>query len=57
MTLSKIAKQKEFAHQNEVKLSRKTVMAFYSFSNIAANSDLMMKAFFKLSTSALRNLK
>lgn len=57
MTLSEIAKQKEFAHQDEVKLSRKTVMAFYSFTNIAANSDLMMKAFFKLSTGSLRNLK
>lgn len=57
MTLSEIAKQKEFTHQNEVKLSRKTVMAFYSFTNIAAASDLMMKAFFKLSTGSLRNLK
>lgn len=57
MTLSEIAKQKEFTHQDEVKLSRKTVMAFYSFTNMAASSDFMMKAFFKLSTGALRNLK
>jgi farnesyl-diphosphate farnesyltransferase len=57
MTLSKIAKRKQFIYKDEVKLSRKAVMSFYGFTKIAASSDILMKAFFRLSTSSLRNLK
>jgi len=57
MTLSKIAKRKQFIYKDEVKLSRKAVMSFYSFTKIAASSDILMKAFFRLSTGSLRNLK
>ena len=56
MTLSKIANRKQFAHKDEVKLSRSTVMSFYSFTKIAASSDILMKAFFYLSTGSLRKL-
>ena len=56
MTLSKIAKRKQFTHKDEVKLSRSTVMSFYSFTKIAASSDILMKAFFYLSTGSLRKL-
>jgi farnesyl-diphosphate farnesyltransferase len=55
MTLSKIA-NKQFTQQDEVKLSRKTVMAFYGFTKIAASNDLMMKAFFQFSTGPLRKI-
>ena len=57
MTLSKIAKRKQFIYKDEVKLSRRAVMSFYSITKIAASSDLLMKAFFRLSTGSLRNLK
>jgi len=57
MTLSKIAKRKQFIYKDEVKLSRRAVMSFYSITKIAASSDILMKAFFRLSTSGLRNLK
>lgn len=57
MTLSKIAKYKQFIYKDEVKLSRRTVMSFYSITKIAASSDILMKIFFWLSTSPLRNLK
>lgn len=57
MTLSKIAKRKQFIYKDEVKLSRKAVMSFYGFTKIAASSDILMKAFFRLSTGSLRNLK
>lgn len=56
MTLSKIANRKQFAHKDEVKLSRSTVMSFYSFTKFAAASDALMKAFFHLSTGSLRKL-
>ena len=56
MTLSKIANRKQFAHKDEVKLSRSTVMSFYSFTKIAAASDILMKSFFHLSTGSLRKL-
>jgi farnesyl-diphosphate farnesyltransferase len=55
MTLSKIAERTEFSHKDEVKLSRNTVMAFYSFTKIAVKSDLIMKAFFYLCSSAIRS--
>jgi farnesyl-diphosphate farnesyltransferase len=54
MTLSKIASRKEFNNKHEVKLSRKTVMAFYAFTKIAVNSDALMKLFFHNASSALR---
>ena len=56
MTLSKIANRKQFAHKDEVKLSRSTVMGFYSFTKLAASSDILMKVFFYLSTGSLRKL-
>lgn len=56
MTLSKIANRKQFVHKDEVKLSRSTVMSFYSFTKIAASSDALMKIFFHLSTGSLRKL-
>ena len=56
MTLSKIANRKQFVHKDEVKLSRSTVMSFYSFTKIAASSDALMKIFFYISTGSLRKL-
>jgi len=56
MTLSKIANRKQFVHKDDVKLSRSTVMSFYSFTKIAASSDALMKIFFHLSTRSLRKL-
>jgi farnesyl-diphosphate farnesyltransferase len=54
MTLSKITQRTEFNNKNEVKLSRRTVMAFYTFTSIAIHSDLLMKVFFHYSSKALR---
>ena len=56
MTLSKIAQRTEFNHQNEVKLTRKTVMVFYAFTSAAVHSDLLMKIFFQQSSRALREI-
>jgi len=53
MTLSKIATRTEFSSKDEVKLSRKTVMSFYSFTKIAVRSDGLMKAFFYLFSKSL----
>jgi farnesyl-diphosphate farnesyltransferase len=55
MTLARIA-SKQSIDKDEFKLSRKTVMAFYGFTKIAATNDLMMKAFFHFSTRSLRKL-
>ena len=54
MTLSKIAKRKEFSNKDEVKLSRNTVMAFYAFTKFAVSSDTLMNAFFHISSQAFR---
>lgn len=54
MTLSKIAGRTQFSHKDEVKLSRSTVIAFYSFTKVAVMSDALMKAFFYLFSGALR---
>ena len=54
MTLSKIAKREEFSNQKEVKLSRKTVMAFYTFTKFAVKSDVLMQTFFNLFSKSLR---
>jgi len=54
MTLSKIAKRKEFSHQDEVKLSRKTVMAFYAFTQFAVKSDALMQIFFNRFSTSLK---
>ena len=58
MTLSKIAQRKDFrkdfTSKDEVKLSRKAVMAFYSFTKIAVKSDTLMKIFFNSSSKPLR---
>lgn len=53
MTLSKIAKRKNWNEQSEVKLSRKTVMAFYAFTKFAVASDSLMKAFFRIAGRSL----
>jgi len=54
MTLSQIAKREEFSNQDEVKLSRKTVMAFYTFTQFAVKSDALMQIFFNTFSTALR---
>ena len=54
MTLSKIAKRKEFSNKDEAKLSRNTVMTFYSFTQFAVRSDALMNAFFHIASKALR---
>jgi farnesyl-diphosphate farnesyltransferase len=56
MTLSKIANQKQFTYKDKLKLSRHTVMTFYSFTKLASRSDSLIKAFFYLSTRSLRKL-
>jgi farnesyl-diphosphate farnesyltransferase len=54
MTLSKIAKRREFSTQDEVKLSRKTVMAFYTFTQFAVKSDALMQIFFNTFSISLK---
>ena len=54
MTLSQIAKRKEFSNQDEVKLSRKTVMAFYTFTQFAVKSDALMQIFFNTFSKSLK---
>jgi len=56
MTLSKIAMRERFDHKDEVKLSRKNVMAFYAFTKIAVGSDVLMKLFFHTASSSLRKI-
>ncbi len=56
MTLSKIAARKHFDHKDELKLSRKTVFAFYAFTKMAVSSDALMKLFFHNASSPLRKL-
>jgi farnesyl-diphosphate farnesyltransferase len=53
MTLSKIAKQKEFSDKAEVKLSRNTVMVFYAFTKFAVKSGALMQMFFNTFSRAL----
>jgi farnesyl-diphosphate farnesyltransferase len=54
MTLSKIAKRNEFSNKDEIKLSRKTVMAFYTFTKFVVKSDVLMKTFFNTFSKSLR---
>lgn len=54
MTLSKIAKRNEFSNKDEVKLSRKTVMAFYTFTKFAVKSDVLIQTFFNVFSKSLR---
>jgi len=54
MTLSKIAKRNQFNSQAEVKLSRKTVVAFYAFTKFAVRSNAIMQIFFNTSSQPLR---
>lgn len=56
MTLSKIVNRKDFQQKDEVKLSRKTVMAFYAFTKVAVTNDALMKAFFLFTAKSLRKL-
>ncbi|WP_216221057.1 squalene/phytoene synthase family protein [Polynucleobacter sp. UK-Kesae-W10] len=56
MTLSKIATHNQFQFKDEVKLSRKVVMAFYAFTKIAVCSDALMKAFFAIAGKPLRSI-
>ena len=53
MTLSKIAKQKEFSDKAEVKLPRNTVMVFYTFTKFAVKSDTLMQIFFNTFSKSL----
>jgi farnesyl-diphosphate farnesyltransferase len=54
MTLAKIAKKKEISGKEEVKLSRKTVMAFYTFTKFAVNSDALMQIFFNQFSKSIK---
>jgi farnesyl-diphosphate farnesyltransferase len=54
MTLSKIAKRNEFSNKDELKLSRKTVMVFYTFTKFAVRSDALIQTFFNLFSKSLR---
>ena len=54
MTISKLAKQKDFSSKDEAKLSRNTVMTFYVFTQFAVRSDLLMQIFFNASSKSLR---
>ena len=54
MTLNLIAKRDSSSQTQEVKLSRKMVLAFYSFTSIAAKSNLIMKLFFRLVGARLK---
>jgi farnesyl-diphosphate farnesyltransferase len=54
MTLSKIAKRNELSNKDEVKLSRKTVMAFYTFTKFAVKSDVLIQTFFNVFSKLLR---
>jgi farnesyl-diphosphate farnesyltransferase len=53
MTLSKIAKRNEFSNKDELKISRKTVMVFYTFTKFAVRSDALMQTFFNLFSKSL----
>lgn len=53
MTLTKIANRTEFNSKDEVKLSKSTVMQFYSFTKLAVKSNMLMKAFFYLNSRTL----
>lgn len=53
MTLTKIANHTEFNSKDEVKLSKSTVMQFYSFTKLAVKSNMLMKAFFYLNSRTL----
>ena len=53
MTLTKIANRTEFNSKDEVKLSKSTVMQFYSFTKLAVKSNMLMKAFFYLNRRTL----
>ncbi len=54
MTLSKIAKRKDFSSKDEAKLSRKTVMTFYAFTKFAVKSNALMQIFFNASSKSLQ---
>lgn len=56
MTLNKIANREQSISKHKVKLTRKTVVMFYSFTKFAAASDLLIKVFFYLSSFDLRKL-
>ena len=46
MTLTKISECKQFSNKDEVKLSRNSVMTFYTFTQFAVRSNALMKLFF-----------
>ena len=54
MTISKLAKRKDFVDKDEAKLSRNTVMTFYAFTQFAVRSDVLMQIFFNISSKSLR---
>ncbi|QWE16834.1 squalene/phytoene synthase family protein [Polynucleobacter sp. AP-Nino-20-G2] len=56
MTLEKIASKTEFSDKAEVKLSRKTVGCFYSFTKLAAGSDATMRLFLYIASGRLRRI-
>lgn len=54
--LSKATRLIKLYPAHKVKLSRSTVMTFYSFTKVAVKSDVLMKAFFFIFSGALRNV-
>jgi farnesyl-diphosphate farnesyltransferase len=56
MTLEKISTREQLSNKVELKLSRNTVWIFYSFTKLAASNDLLIKAFFYITSSRLRKL-
>ena len=56
MNLNKIAGKVQFTSTHEVKLTRKTVGAFYNLAKYISTSDLLIQAFFYLSSARLRKL-
>ena len=56
LTLNQIAKRERSHDLTNVKLSRKVVWLFYGFTKIAAANDALIKTFFRLGSTPLRNI-
>jgi farnesyl-diphosphate farnesyltransferase len=56
MTLNLIAEKDSFSKTHEIKLSRKTVLFFYSFTSLASKNNLLIKLFFRIVGAPLRIL-
>ena len=56
LTLNQIAARERSHQMTDVKLSRKVVWLFYGFTKIAAAHDALIKTFFYLGSTPLRNV-